>query len=109
MQQNKNMKGMNNMKNPKMQNQRAMQPGIHVFPQPASTTVTVKITGVKDKMVTADVYDADGKKVKELFQANSTIPALSFSFDVSGWDNGLYTVKATFGDRNMTMDFKVEK
>ena len=109
MQQNKNMKGMNNMKNPKMQNQRAMQPGIHVFPQPASTTVTVKITGVKDKMVTADVYNADGKKVKELFQANSTIPALSFSFDVSGWDNGLYTVKATFGDRNMTMDFKVEK
>ncbi len=104
-------KGMNNrsMQNQKMMNQKTMQPGIHVFPQPAAGTVNVKITGVKDKMVSADVYNASGKKVKELFNANSTIPALSFSFDVSGWDNGIYTVKASFGDRNMTMDFKVEK
>jgi len=109
MQQNKNMKKMNNMKNPKMQNQKAMQPGIHVFPQPASATVTIKITGVKDKMVTAGIYDADDKKVKDLFDAGSSLPVLTFSMDVSNWDNGIYIVKVKFGDRNMTMDFKVEK
>ena len=105
MQQHGNMKA---MKNPKMQNQKNMQPGIHVFPQPATGTVTVKITGVKDKMVTAAVYDAKGKQVKDLFHTTSTIPVLSFSFDVSDWENGIYTVKSTFDDRNMTMDFKVE-
>ncbi len=92
-----------------MQQQKAAQPGIRVFPQPASGTVTVKVTGVKDKIVSAGVYNAAGKKIKELFEAKSTIPALSFSFDVSKWENGTYTVKAKFGDRNMTMDFKVEK
>jgi len=97
------------MKQNRMRAAKTMQPGISVFPQPATATVTVKITGVKGKKVVADVYNANGKKAKDLFDATSSLPVLSFSLDVSGWDNGMYTVKAQFNDRTMTMDFKVEK
>jgi len=105
---NRNMPSMG-MRNNKMQQKETAQPGIHIFPDPASATVTVKITGVKNKAVSATVYDAKSKEVKELFDAASTLPILSFSFDVSGWENGIYTVKTKFDNRNMTMDFKVEK
>ena len=88
---------------------RVTQPGINIFPQPASATVTVRITGMLNKKVEAGVYNASGKKVKDLFDATSSLQVLTFSLDVSGWDNGMYTVKAKFNDRNMTMDFKVEK
>jgi hypothetical protein len=85
------------------------EPGIHIFPDPASTTVTARITGVKNKNVVVDIFDSQGKKVKNLFNAPSSLPALNFSFDVSKWDTGVYTVKTKFDDRNMSMDFKVER
>ncbi|NOX84529.1 MAG: T9SS type A sorting domain-containing protein [Chlorobi bacterium] len=62
-----------------------------------------------NKKVEAAVYNANGKKVKDLFDATSSLQVLSFTLDVSGLDNGIYTVKTKFDDRNMTMDFKVEK
>lgn len=93
----------------KMKANKAMQPGINVFPQPAKETVSVRISGVKGKKVTAEVYNVNGKKEKALFDAPSSLSVLSFSMDVSKWDNGIYTVKVKFGERNMTMDFKVEK
>ena len=85
------------------------EPGIKIFPYPAKSTVTVRITGTKGKDINAAVYDANGKKMKELFNAKSTLPALNFSFDVSNWNNGMYVVKAKFGERTLTYDFKVEK
>jgi len=101
---NKNM-----MSQQKVKAKKAMQPGITIFPQPAKATVTVRITGMLNKKVEAGVYNANGKKVKDLFDATSSLQVLSFTLDVSGWDNGIYTVKTKFDDRNMTMDFKVEK
>ncbi len=97
------------MNKSKMVKNKVTQPGITVFPQPASATVTVRITGMLNKKVTAAVYNANGKKVKALFDATSSLQVLSFTLDVSGLDNGIYTVKTKFDDRNMTMDFKVEK
>ena len=97
------------MNQQKMKTGEPIKPGITIFPQPAKTTITIKITGVKDKKVTAAVYDASGEKIKELFDAGSSLPVLSFSLDVSGWENGIYTVKTLFGNRNMTMDFEVVK
>lgn len=93
----------------KMTKSKVTQPAITVFPQPAFATATIRITGMLNKKVEAAVYDAKGKKVKDLFDATSSLHVLSFTLDVSGWDNGMYTVKAKFGDRNMTMDFEVEK
>ena len=87
----------------------AMEPGIHVFPQPATSTTIVKISGVLDKNVQATIYNAKGKKVKELYNGLATMPMLDYTFDVSKWDAGIYTVKTTFGDRTMTMDFEVGK
>ncbi len=92
-----------------MSKSKVTQPSITVFPQPASATVTVRITGMLNKKVTAAVYNAKGKKMKDLFDATSSLQVLSFTLDVSGWENGIYTVKTKFDDRNMTMDFKVEK
>jgi len=88
---------------------KAMEPGIHIFPQPASATVMVKITGVKDKKVEANVYDSKGKNVAKLYHGASSMPVLSNTLNVSGWENGIYLVKVSFGDRSMSMDFKVEK
>ena len=100
------VRGMNQQK---MKTGEPIKPGIVISPQPAKATVTIKITGIKDKNVTAAVYDAGGEKIKELFDAGSSLPVLSFSLDVSGWENGIYTVKTLFGNRNMTMDFEVVK
>jgi hypothetical protein len=103
-----NKNGMNKGKmNPQMK--MAAEPGIHVFPQPAVETVVVKVTGVKNKKVEAAVYNAKGKKVKELYSGNASMPVLTNTLNVAGWDSGLYTVKVAFGERNMTMDFKVNK
>ncbi len=90
-------------------NKKVMEPGIHIFPQPASATVVVKISGVKNKKVEAGVYNSKGKNVMELYSGESSMPILSNSFNVSDWENGIYVVKVAFDDRNMTMDFKVEK
>ena len=90
-------------------NKKVMEPGIHIFPQPASATVVVKISGVKNKKVEAGVYNSKGKNVMELYSGKSSMPVLSNSFNVSDWENGIYVVKVSFDDRNMTMDFKVEK
>ena len=102
-----NMKGMNGgqmNKGPK-----ANVPGIHIFPQPAESTTVIKIAGVMSKNVQADIYNAKGKKIKELYKGTATLPMLDYTLNVSDWANGIYTVKVTFGDRSMTMDFKVEK
>lgn len=90
-------------------NKKVMEPGIHIFPQPASATVVVKISDVKNKKVEAGVYNSKGKNVMELYSGKSSMPVLSNSFNVSDWENGIYVVKVSFDDRNMTMDFKVEK
>ena len=86
-----------------------MEPGIHIFPQPATSTTIVKISGVLDKNVEATVYNAKGKKVKELYNGIATMPRLDYTFDVSKWDAGIYTVKVTFDKKSMTMDFEVGK
>lgn len=90
-------------------NKKAMEPGIHIFPQPATATVMVKISGVKNKKVEAGIYNSKGKNIMELYSGESSMPVLSNSFNVSDWENGIYVVKVAFDDRNMTMDFKVEK
>ena len=91
------------------QKKKLAQPGINIFPQPAVETVVVKVTGVKNKAVKADIYNAKGKKVKELYSGNASMPMLTWSVNVHDWENGFYTVKVAFGDRHMTMDFKVDK
>ena len=102
-------KGMNqgNGMNPKQK--QSMEPGIRIHPQPAAATVVVGITGVMNKEINAGIYDSDGKKVKDLYTGKATLPRLTNTLDVSGWKNGMYTVKVSFGERNMSMDFKVEK
>gem|GEM_PF-2027990 len=97
-----NRGGMN--KGPKVE-----EPGIHVFPQPATATTIIKISGVRNTTVQADVYNAKGKKVKELYKGTASMPMLDYTLNVSDWDNGIYTVKVTFGNRTMTMDFEVAK
>ena len=105
--------GMNGMKgancNQMDRGPKVDQPGIHIFPQPAEATTVIKISGVMNQEVQADVYNAKGKKVKPLYSGAASMPVLDYSLNVSDWDNGIYTVKVTFGDRNMSMDFKVEK
>lgn len=100
-------RGMDNKMKPRKD--MAMEPGIHIFPQPAISTTIVKISGVLDKDVQATIYNAKGKKVKELYNGLATMPVLDYTIDVSKWDAGIYTVKATFGNRTMTMDFEVGK
>jgi hypothetical protein len=84
------------------------EPGIKIFPQPATTTITIRITGTKDKNINAAVYNASGKKMQELFNAKSSLPVLNFSLDISKWEKGTYTVKTKFDDRTMTFEFIVE-
>ncbi len=105
--------GMNGMKgancNQRDKGPKAAEPGIHIFPQPAKATTVVKISGVRGTEVQADVYNAKGKKVKSLYSGLASMPMLDYTLNVSDWDNGLYTVKVTFGARSMTMDFEVSK
>ena len=93
----------------KPQHDMAMEPGIHVFPQPATATVVIKVSGVLNQNVEAAIYSANDKKVKELYSGNASMPLLEYTINVSDWENGMYTVKVTFGERTMTMDFKVLK
>ena len=103
-------KGMGNNAKPMKSNKMAMmEPGIKIFPQPASSTVTVRVTGTKGKNINASIYDSNSKKMRELFNAKSTLPVLNFSFDLSDWNNGVYIVKVKFDDRTMTYDFEVKK
>ena len=104
-------KGMSQGKGNKMNSKQkqSMEPGIHVHPQPAAATVVVGITGVMNKEINAGIYNSEGKKVKDLYAGKATLPRLTNTLDVSGWKNGMYTVKVSFGERNMSMDFKVEK
>ncbi len=85
------------------------EPGIHIFPQPATATTIIKISGVRNADVEANVYNAKGKKVKELYNGTASMPMLDYTLNVSDWNNGVYTVKVTFGNRTMTMDFEVAK
>jgi len=87
----------------------AMEPGIKIFPYHATSTVGVKISGTKNKVMNVAVYDAGGKRIKELFNSKSSLPALNFSFDVSDWSNGKYFIKAKFDERTLSYDFNVEK
>ena len=107
---NRGMNGMKGMNGGQMdRGPKANEPGIHIFPQPAESTTVIKISGVINKDVQASVYNAKGKKIKELYKGTATLPMLDYTLNVSDWANGIYTVKVTFGDRNMSMDFKVEK
>ncbi len=92
-------------------NKRAMsrEPGIHIFPQPAEATTVIKISGVKNKNVEAAVFNAKGKRLEMLYKGTATMPVLDYTLNVSDWDNGIYTVKVTFDNRAMTMDFEVSK
>lgn len=85
------------------------EPGIHIFPQPAEATAVIKIKGVMNKNVEANIFNAKGKKIKELYKGASSLPMLDYTLNVSDWDNGIFTVKVTFDNRNMTMDFEVMK
>jgi len=105
--------GMNGMEgancNPMDKGPKAAEPGIHIFPQPAKATTIIKISGVMNQDVQADVYNAKGKMVKALYKGTASMPMLDYTLNVSDWENGIYTVKVTFGNRSMTMDLEVAK
>jgi len=68
-----------------------------VFPNPAHGSVTVKFEGLRGGIPRLDVFDLLGRKVYEL-RSNSVDMSRSQLLDVSGWDSGLYMIRAEYTD-----------
>jgi len=80
--------GMNGMKgancNQMDRGPKVDQPGIHIFPQPAEATTVIKISGVMNQEVQADVYNAKGKKtVKDMINLANMVRTGFINGDIS--------------------------
>lgn len=63
------------------------------FPNPIDQELTIQIILTTDEVIDLSIYDALGRKVKELATSQSFAQGLnSFSVDASSWSAGAYTI-----------------
>ena len=70
--------------------------GLSVYPNPASESLTIELSGVYDSKTTIGyLYDATGKLVR-----NFAIPSARHELNTKDLPSGLYILKVTDGKQN---------
>jgi siroheme synthase (precorrin-2 oxidase/ferrochelatase) len=71
---------------------------VDVFPNPATSHATVRISGVGSRQTVVKLYSKEGKLIKSLYNEKVVGEEVSFGFDVSDLDNDIYIIKVKAGD-----------
>ncbi|HKR04027.1 MAG TPA: T9SS type A sorting domain-containing protein [Bacteroidia bacterium] len=82
----------------------------HVYPNPTNGLLNVDISTGKADFVKADLYDASGRYVGNLFTKQAVQPGLnSLQSDMSGYPPGIYLLKLLRGNKTITEKVVLEK
>lgn len=73
---------------------------LRVYPNPASDFINIQVESSESNIQLA-VYDKMGQKVYETAYVTSD-DSFSGQIDLTGWDSGLYELKVTSGDRQLS-------
>jgi hypothetical protein len=77
---------------------------VDLFPNPASSSVTVNIVGSFDNPIKFELYDYSGRMVRT-FMINAPITTI----DVSEFPDGVYIMKANSGNETFTQKLVIKK
>lgn len=71
-----------------------------IYPQPATDKINISINRFETSGLLIEIYNAEGKKIKELYRGNIDPALKTFSFsNISGLANGMYFIKIEAGQK----------
>lgn len=79
-----------------------------LYPNPVSERVTISFTNPQNQFLAFEIYDAAGKRVKELFRGTVIEGANEFSFTTSALAPGIYFLSVSGKENLITQKFVKE-
>lgn len=76
-----------------------------INPNPVNDFLNIAYTLPEDATVTIDMYDSEGRIVKELFSASENAGLLQHNFAMQGVNGGVYYIRFTLGDEVQFVKF----
>ena len=77
----------------------AIEPKLLVFPNPIVDIFLIKFTAEKNEMVTINLYDVQGKLVKEIYKADCLQGENLFTFNKGALGAGSYLLEIVLGNK----------
>jgi len=82
---------------------------VDVFPNPATTHVTIRISGVNSQQTEVNLYTKEGRLIKSLYNEQVVGEEVTFGFSVADLENNIYLVKVKAGERVIARKIVVQK
>ena len=80
-----------------------------VFPNPASSSAEIKFTLVKNSDLTIELFNLQGKKIKNIFTGNRSAGENIIALDYTGIDSGMYLVHVSDGEKSKFINVVIGK